>query len=131
VPTKVKIFAWLYFKDGLSTRTNLFAKHVLDDNICQRCSNHVEDRWHVFFGCTSSSELWQKLQLSNIAGLTDDGVWTGCALPHLDATLCLFVLLALLWRVWDARNGEVFRNQTSSSRSIISRVCDDLIVWQK
>jgi len=34
VLTKVKIFAWLYFKDRLSSRANLFAKHVLDDNIC-------------------------------------------------------------------------------------------------
>jgi hypothetical protein len=38
LPNKVKVFAWLYFKDRLSTRANLFAKHVLDEDACQRCS---------------------------------------------------------------------------------------------
>jgi hypothetical protein len=33
IPNKVKIFAWLYFKDRLSTRSNLIAKHVLDEDI--------------------------------------------------------------------------------------------------
>jgi hypothetical protein len=30
VPNKVKIFAWLYFKDRLSSRSNLHRKHVVD-----------------------------------------------------------------------------------------------------
>lgn len=51
VPNKVKIFAWLYFKDRLSTRTNLYAKHILDTERCERCSMDDEDRHHVFFGC--------------------------------------------------------------------------------
>jgi hypothetical protein len=37
----------------------------------------------------------------------------------------------ILWRLWDARNGEVFRQELSSSRAVISRVCDDLVVWRK
>jgi hypothetical protein len=32
VPNKVKVFAWLYFKDRLSTRSNLHAEHVLDSD---------------------------------------------------------------------------------------------------
>lgn len=36
LPNKVKIFAWLYFRDRLSTRSNLLAKHVVDDDVCQR-----------------------------------------------------------------------------------------------
>jgi len=33
VPNKVKVFAWLYFKDRLSSRSNLYRKHVLSDDI--------------------------------------------------------------------------------------------------
>ncbi|CAD6207229.1 unnamed protein product [Miscanthus lutarioriparius] len=133
LPNKVKIFAWLYFKDRLSTRGNLFAKHVLDDDACQRCSGCVEDRQHVFFDCTSSAELWQMLQMSSVAELADANVWTGCPLPHLDAKLCPFVFLSLtiLSRIWDARNAEVFGSEPSSSRRIITRVCDDPVIWQK
>jgi hypothetical protein len=55
VPNKIKIFSWLYFKDRLSTRTNLYAKHILDDDLCERCSGNVEDRHHVLFGCHTSA----------------------------------------------------------------------------
>jgi hypothetical protein len=44
VPNKVKIFSWLYFKDRLSTRSNLHAKHILDHALCERCSQQPEDR---------------------------------------------------------------------------------------
>jgi hypothetical protein len=55
VQNKVKIFAWLYFKDRLSTRSNLYTKHVLDCDQCQRCVHGVEDKHHTFFTCTASS----------------------------------------------------------------------------
>jgi hypothetical protein len=57
VPNKVKVFAWLYFKDRLNTRSNLHAKHILEDGDCQRCANAVEDRHHTFFCCPASSEI--------------------------------------------------------------------------
>ena len=126
VPNKVKIFAWLYFKDRLSIRTNLFAKHILDDESCQRCSNATEDRLHVFFGCPTSAELWESTAL-----LSDTEVWSANVPSHLDTNLWPFVLLTILWRIWDARNGETFRNEPSTSRRILSKVCDDLVIWRK
>jgi hypothetical protein len=131
VPNKVKVFAWLYFKDRLSTRINLHAKHVVDDDQCQRCAASVEDRHHVFFGCSTSSELWEKIGLSHIATMTDVEVWNAYVPAGLDAALWPFILLTILWRLWDDRNGEIFRNETSRSRLVISRVCDDLVVWRK
>jgi len=65
VMNKVKIFSWLYFKDRLSTRTNLFAKHIVDNDRCERCVGHIEDRYHVFFGCQTSSGAWSQLHLAS------------------------------------------------------------------
>ena len=113
------------------TRVNLHAKHAVDDYQCQRCANSVEDRNHVFFGCSSSSELWRVMGLSHISLLSDDEVWNANAPPGLDASIWPFVFLTILWRLWDDRNGQVFRNETSCSRVVISRVCDDLVVWRK
>ena len=70
-------FAWLYFKDRLSTRSNLHAKHVLDDDQCQHCANVVEDQHHVFFFCSASNELWERLGMSNIATKLGSGVHFG------------------------------------------------------
>ena len=129
--TKVKVFAWLYFKDRLCTRVNLHSKHVVDDDHCQRCSASLEDRYHVFFTCTASADLWWKIGLLNTASLSDNEIWNSNVPPGLDASIWPFVLLTILWRLWDARNGEIFRNELSSSRAVISRVCDDLVVWRK
>jgi mannosylglycoprotein endo-beta-mannosidase len=63
LPNKVKVFAWLYFKNRLSTRVNLHAKNVVDSSTCERCSGANEDRFHVFFGCVQSSRLWNRLNL--------------------------------------------------------------------
>jgi len=75
MPNKVKIFSWLYYKDRLSTRANLFAKHILADEECVRCSRSVEDRHHVFFTCPVSAEVWGMLHLVDVASLPDAETW--------------------------------------------------------
>jgi hypothetical protein len=131
VPNKVKVFAWLYFKDRLSSRENLHAKHVVDDDKCQWCAKSIEDRHHIFFGCTSSSELWTTAGLDHVALLSDDEVWNADIPPSLEASLWPFVFLTILWKLWDSRNGEVFRAEISYHRVVLSRVCDDLFIWRK
>jgi hypothetical protein len=131
LPNKVKVFAWLFFKDRLSTRVNLHAKHVVDNDQCQRCAGSVEDRHHVFFRCPSSLQLWSVTALSHVAVLSDDDIWDAIIPQGLDASVWHFVLLTILWRLWDSRNGEVFRNDVSHHRAVLSRVCDDLVTWRK
>ncbi|CAD6256295.1 unnamed protein product [Miscanthus lutarioriparius] len=63
VPNKVKIFAWLYFKNRLNTKANLFDKNVMENSICGRCSHPLEDRRHVFFDCKLSKDVWLVLGL--------------------------------------------------------------------
>ena len=58
LPNKVKIFAWLYFKDRLSTKVNLFSKHIVGDATCERCFGEEEDR----AAGTCLLQLWCKLQ---------------------------------------------------------------------
>ena len=91
-----------------------------------------ENREHVFFGCSSSMELWNRIRLHNVTTLMDDtDIWTTNIPAHLDMSLRSFVLLTILWRIWDTRNREVFRDEPSCSQRIISKVCDDLVIWQK
>jgi hypothetical protein len=39
-------------------------------------------------------------------------------------------LQTIVWRLWEARNGKIFRAESSTSGSIISKVCGDLVVWK-
>jgi len=84
VPNKLKVFAWLYFKDRLITRVNLHSKHVLEDNIYQRCNGDAEDRHPIFFACNSISFLWSMIGISSIETATDEDFWT--SLLHEDLT---------------------------------------------
>jgi hypothetical protein len=131
VPNKVKVFAWLYFKDRLSARANLHAKHVLDSAQCERCASSIEDKHHTFFGCAASASVWHKIGFSSVSSLTDEEIWNFAPPSGLDAKLWPFVLLTLLWRLWDARNSEVFRGENVDSRLVITRVCDDFVIWRK
>lgn len=118
------------FKDRLSTRTNLFAKHIVDDDRCERCTGHVEDRHHVFFDCPTSSGVWSRLHIASVTELSDVDVWNATVPANLDAKLWPFILQTILWRLWDARNGKKFRAESPTSRSIISKVCGDLVIWR-
>jgi hypothetical protein len=131
VPNKVKVFSWLYFKDRLSTRVNLLSKHVVDGDLCERCLRHREDRAHVFYGCPRSADIWSSIGMANVRRLTDEEAWRAAPPDGLDAAIWPFIFLSLLWRIWDGRNGHIFRNETFCTRLVLSRVCDDLVIWRK
>jgi hypothetical protein len=40
------------------------------------------------------------------------------------------ILQAILWRLWDARNATIFRSERPSARNVLSKVCDDLTIWE-
>jgi hypothetical protein len=67
----------------------------------------VEDQHHIFFDCLTSSELWEKIGLSYIAIMSDVEVWNANVPPGLDAAMWP-ILLTILWRLWDDRNGKIF-----------------------
>ena len=48
-----------------------------------------------------------------------------------DIRMATFVLFTILWRLWDARNAEVFRGERPSAVQIINHVIDDLHIWEK
>jgi hypothetical protein len=75
--------------------------------------------------------FWSKIGLPGISSLSDDEIWNTNTPSSLDPSLWSFVMLTFLWRLWDARNSEIFRNELSTRRTLISRVCNDLVVWRK
>jgi hypothetical protein len=131
LPNKVKVFAWLYFKNRLSTRVNLYAKHVVDSELCERCSSQVENRHHVFFGCQESVSIWNTIGMSEMMQLTDEEAWSANTPAGLHAALWPFIFLTILWHIWDARNRCIFRSENFCTQVVVSRVCYDLVIWRK
>jgi hypothetical protein len=95
VPNKVKIFAWLYLKNRLSTRCALFAKHIVNGCTCEWCDAANEDRHHVFFGALRANvfgllSVWRvsATTTTKIFGLLfSPRTWTPC-FGHLCSSRC-------------------------------------------
>jgi hypothetical protein len=94
LPNKVKIFAWLYFKDRISTKVNLFAKHMVENDKCERCTGSVEDRLHVFFGCAQSKFIWTTIGMENLQRMSDEDVWSATPPACLNKALWPFVFFS-------------------------------------
>ena len=122
------IFGWLFYLDRLNTKKNLRKKHILSSDICPRCNSAVEDRDHLFFTCPAARRVWRATaiqpQFSPIAEF-----FTSAGPPALPSTIHPFLLLLILWKIWDARNKKVFQSLEIDARGTIKAILDDLILW--
>ena len=57
-PRKIKIFAWLLFKDRLNTAVNLTQKNIIPSDLCTRCATLPEDSTHLFISCPLANRIW-------------------------------------------------------------------------
>jgi hypothetical protein len=80
---------------------------------------------------SGGSAVWAKIGLQNAAEQEDTCIWTVHTAPHLNASFWPFVLLTLIWWIWDVRNDKIFRNEPSTSRRVLTLVYDDLVIRQK
>ncbi|XBH70403.1 hypothetical protein VPH35_098069 [Triticum aestivum] len=121
IPRKLKVFAWLLFKDRLNTRINLAHKHITASDICPRCARMPEDSSHLFITCPLANRIWQRLGL---LPQSDDiiDLWDVAIPPHLPTSTWPSVLLALMWMIWSARN-DMDKEDVFSWRSYLSARC--------
>lgn len=58
VPGKIKHFIWKVCSNSLPTKENLMKRKILQDSMCQRCSNGSEDVVHSLWSCDGLKEVW-------------------------------------------------------------------------
>jgi hypothetical protein len=81
----------------------------------------VEDRDHVFFFCPAAQAIWNKIGLPHLSfGLGD--LWTTSRNYLLSNANCAFAMISILYRIWDAMNSLVFRQQNIPCNLVISRI---------
>ncbi|XP_071738882.1 uncharacterized protein [Rutidosis leptorrhynchoides] len=126
LPRKLNIFLWRLCLDRLPHRINLAIKGIVIPSVaCSICNESGEDLEHVFFECSSSSDLWRLLR-----------IWLSCNMPRFNAwnefeswfnawssnsdskVKVLLSVVTFLWVIWRYRNCVVF-NDTSVNRSTL------------
>jgi hypothetical protein len=128
LPHRIRVFGWLLSKDRLNTRALLARKTIIDDSSCPRCPTTSEDRQHLFITCPAATEVWGKIGITGISFDQDD-LWTRSHHTMLHLDIAPFAMTTIMWRIWDARNSLIFRQQNVTCNLIISRVIEDLALW--
>lgn len=128
VPNKIKVFAWLLFRDRLNTRANLVHKHIITDSACPRCQLQPEDAIHLFISCPYAGRIWQRIGITPSSLVVSD-LWDAPLPQVTPASVWPFVLLTILWKIWEARNDKLFRSVDRRSSSSCRLILSDLDLW--
>lgn len=123
-PIKVRIFAWLLFRDRLNSSANLAVKNVINTTNCSRRTSDFEDMEHIFICCPLAARIWRQLGID--PGHSIQGLWDCCTSNGLDRYVWPFVMFAILWKIWDVRNGMAFRGEATSCNMSIRNIVDDI-----
>ena len=128
VPKRVMIFGWLLVLDRLNTRQNLRKKHVLSYDTCPRCNSSVEYWEHLFFTCPAARRIWRRTGIRpRFSPVTE--IFTTSLPNALPPSIRPFVILLILWKIWDARNKKVFQDVEIDARGSVLAILDDLVLW--
>ncbi|KAF5481561.1 hypothetical protein F2P56_002202 [Juglans regia] len=120
VPNRVKIFAWRAFKNGLPTRRNLKARHIVQEALCEWCTEGEKDVAHALYYCLSVRQSWKHYFL---VLMTDDAQLDIIQLAlkvmskRKPEDLDKFFLIA--WSMWHRRNHKVFENKILPTDQVI------------
>jgi hypothetical protein len=128
VPRKVKVFGWLLHLNRLNTRANLLHKNIIDSAICPRCQAQVEDRAHLFFDCPFSDTVWRQLRIAPTTSHFP-GFWNTSLPTQLSRSVWSSIALTILWKIWDTRNAQVFRDVDHPTIITVRNIISDFTLW--
>uniref|UniRef100_A0A8R7UK78 Reverse transcriptase zinc-binding domain-containing protein n=1 Tax=Triticum urartu TaxID=4572 RepID=A0A8R7UK78_TRIUA len=121
------IFGWLLFRDRLNTKVNLHHKTIADNSCCLRCDHHLEDAAHLALTCPRAVQVWRLLDFHSPSNI--DLLWDIVTPDGLDINIWPTVALAILWKLWDSHNAQVFCSETHSAQDTMRNVISDLTLW--
>ena len=117
VPLKIKIFMWFVYKKVILTKDNLVKRNW---HGCVKCCFCDQDETiqHLFISCPFTKMLWRiifmtfnipsPLNITNLFGNWLNGVAKKDK-AHIRVGVC-----ALLWAIWNVRNGCIFNKKKFS-----------------
>lgn len=120
---------WLAIQERLNTTDRLVSWGLNVDNGCKLCGSGNESHSHLFFECSYSTEIWQKIKSKN--GISSPA----CSLKEVMdwyvnhvkgksfASLVLKCsLAAVVYHIWLERNQRIFQNKAVDSGMLGSGV---------
>uniref|UniRef100_A0A8I6XRT9 Uncharacterized protein n=1 Tax=Hordeum vulgare subsp. vulgare TaxID=112509 RepID=A0A8I6XRT9_HORVV len=99
-------------------------KHISPSSRCPRYNHDYEDTDHIFLRYPLAGRIWQRLRIA-VPDCTDE-LWDIHDPLSPMRPIWPFILLLILWKIWDARNAKTFCFIDRHSATSIRRMIADL-----
>ncbi|KAL0796716.1 hypothetical protein Bca101_068093 [Brassica carinata] len=122
-----KFLAWLFVLDRCLTKNRMLEWGIDTDPICILCNSGPESRYHLFYSCPYSWEVWNSVACRS--GFTSPRDWsavlTGLNVLRSPAHVRQLTLLA--WQastyyIWAERNSRLHRSRFKTPSAIIKEI---------
>uniref|UniRef100_A0A803QSB3 RNase H type-1 domain-containing protein n=1 Tax=Cannabis sativa TaxID=3483 RepID=A0A803QSB3_CANSA len=130
VPAKVQHLLWRVIAGCLPTKIQLSNRHVHVDLTCPMCNLAPETASHVLFSCNFAHSCWN-LSCASAAGVGEELFldWFCDLLVHGSRAVAEDAAM-LLWRIWTARNDQLWNNKSTTVLEVIQSARTNLGTWQ-
>lgn len=106
VPNKIWHFMWRASGESLPTKFNFHVRHVLNDNLCNLCDEHLEDAIHYLRLCDHVKQIWLLDSMFSFLRTKNSRRFNELVTYALSTaslgTTTLFPMVA--WCIWNKRN---------------------------
>ena len=113
---KLRVFVWLLMIDRLNTRDLMLRKswHLDSGPNCILCQqDSLEDRDHLFFGCSFAAACWEYLHIAWDMALPITERFT-TARSNFAGSFFMEIFACAAWNIWKLRNDFIFRGLPAS-----------------
>lgn len=137
-PFKQKLLLWRVLMGRVASKVGLCNRGLqMSSSDCDRCNYCVEDVDHLFAGCIFARCIWwNSLVWMKIPWPQDDLSIAGfvskirdCPGSNKWKKLVFLVVVATVWRIWDARNKSVFDGHFVPVRVSVDLIKEDSFLW--
>jgi len=133
LPYKIKIFLWLIEQGAILTKDNTVRRRWPGNPSCCFCDN-MESINHLFFTCPTAKVVWSIVAKSIGAINIPNSVaqfWNWCRnWISTSIQIHAYVLAAICWSTWKARNNACFNNKLiHHPAEIVFHACTFLTFW--
>lgn len=131
IPPKYSFIAWLALRNRLRTRDRLFSMET--SGLCPLCNQGMESADHLFFRCTFSLQVWNKIRdwsgfRRRTTAIRSTIKWISREYrgTRIHSKQIALALIGTIYHIWKTRNGAIFDGDIPSVDRIVNTVEKDV-----
>ncbi|GKB48218.1 RNA-directed DNA polymerase, eukaryota, reverse transcriptase zinc-binding domain protein [Tanacetum coccineum] len=139
LPIKLNVFSWRMMLDRLPTRSNLYNRGInITCILCPNCGAAIENRNHLFFGCSMSVDLarligrWWNIHIPIFDDPSSWDSWfNGMNLSSMQRRILEATFVSMWWHIWKFRNLSIFSSKKPRKERIFDDIVSHTYFWLK